>query len=471
MFDTPALLTIVAIAPVVLWLAFRHWQHAILAVFVLLVFEGALRKWLFPGAQSLIYLAKDVVLICAYLGFFFDSRKDRSGVQNAASIRIMLFGGAIFGCIQIFNPNSPSLLIGLTGFKSYFLYAPIAFILPYIIKSKQHLLNLIRQYLILAIPVAALGFIQIAAGPESFLNTYVSHSEDATALAHFGREWDLVRTSGTFSYIQGYTAFLTFVSFLAIGYNLAQGWRVKNNLLPLCALTLVVGAMFTTGALTPVYTLLVMAPIILWLATIRRILALQTALRLFVILPIITLVALNVSPRAFDAFVNRATDATTDNALDRFLSPIFETIEALSQTPVFGIGIGTTHPAALTIMGVEFPWWLKDIWSETEMARVTVELGAVGLILTLALRILIAALALRWTKRFEDPVYAAIGIALAVAVALGVIAPVMLNATAGLYYWGSLGLILAMRRLEQTARREAPILRSAEPGKALAISR
>ena len=108
----------------------------------------------------------------------------------------------------------------------------------------------------MAIPVAVLGFVQIAAGPDSSLNTYVSHSEDAQAVGvRFGSAYDLVRTSGTFSFISGYTVFLSFVALLAIGYNMAQGWRLKSNIVPLLALTLVVGAMFTTGSRAPVYTL------------------------------------------------------------------------------------------------------------------------------------------------------------------------------------------------------------------------
>jgi hypothetical protein len=34
--------------------------------------------------------------------------------------------------------------------------------------------------------------------------------------------------------------------------------------------------------------------------------------------------------------------------------------------------------------------------------------------------------------------------------ALGIIFPVIFNATIGLYYWGALGLMLTMRRFEQS---------------------
>ena len=88
------------------------------------------------------------------------------------------------------------------------------------------------------------------------------------------------------------------------------------------------------------------------------------------------------------------------------------------------------------------------------MARVTVELGLIGLVLIYFLRFLIAAFALRCAMTFKDPGYRALGIVLMVNLAVGIIAPVMLNATAGLYYWGSLGLVLTMRRLEQCAVRK-----------------
>src|SRR5262249_42736003 len=156
--------------------------------------------WVLPWAQSGVYLVKDAILIAAYLGFLLDGRRKRSVRGEAGLIKVVLILSFMFGCIEVLNPNSPSILIGLAGLKTYFLYVPIAFILPYAFKSREHLFGLIRRYLIMAIPVAVLGFVQIAAGPESSLNTYVSFSEDAeNAGVRFGSTYDLVRTSGTFS--------------------------------------------------------------------------------------------------------------------------------------------------------------------------------------------------------------------------------------------------------------------------------
>jgi hypothetical protein len=449
--DNAAVWLAAAIAAFCGLLAVRYWQRALFGVFVLLVFEGALRKWALPGAQAQIYLLKDAILLAVYLGFMLDNRRTLPAPAGTSLIKIVLVAGFIWGCIEVLNPNSPSILVGVMGLKSYFLYAPIAFILPYAIKSREQLFVLIRRYLIMAIPVAVLGFVQIMAGPASSLNVYVSNSEDApTMLARFGRE-DFVRTSGTFSYISGYTAFLGFVAFLAIGYNMAHGWRLKNNIIPIVALSLVIGAMFTTGSRGPIWVLLATGPVILWLAATSKVLSVQTAMRLCLLVPVITILALNLSPQAFQAFMERAEQADTFYTLDRAFSWFYQTTGALSAEPLLGMGIGATHPAALSIMGTESPWWLPDeLLTEDEMARVTVELGPIGLLLTYLLRFLIAAFALRSAMRFKDPAYRALGIVLAVHLALGLITPIMLNVTAGLYYWGALGLVLTMRQLEQS---------------------
>lgn len=429
-------------------LAVRYWRGAIFGVFVLLVFEGALRKWAFPWAQAQIYLVKDAVLLAAYMGFVFSTANSQPAFKELNLIKAVLVLAFAFGCFELLNPNSPSVLVGLIGLKTYFLYAPVAFILPYAFSSRQHLLVSIRRYLVIAIPVAIFGFVQAAAGPDSSLNAYVSHSEDIAVTVRFGRDLDMVRTSGTFSYIAGYATFLSFIAFLAIGYNFAQGWRIKNNIIPLLSLTLVIGAMFTTGSRSPVYVLVGAIPIILWLATAAKIISVRIAARVGILVPVVLFVALNISPHAYEAFVDRATDNATDDSLSRILEPALQTFEAITSAPLFGFGIGTTHPSALSIMEVDWPWWLNDLVLEGEMARVTVETGITGLVLIYILRGYITLFTLRRAMSFRDPAYRAFGIVLTIYLALGMVIPVIFNATAGLYYWGAFGLMLTMLRLE-----------------------
>src|SRR5258707_689547 len=97
---------------------------------VLLVVEGAIRKWLFPGAQDLVYLAKDVILLGAYAGFVRQRAQLRYRPPALPILYSALAFGAVVGLLQIFNPRLPNLMVGAFGFKAYFLYVPILFILP-----------------------------------------------------------------------------------------------------------------------------------------------------------------------------------------------------------------------------------------------------------------------------------------------------------------------------------------------------
>src|SRR5262249_11323863 len=104
MLDSPALLLFALIVALGVVLALRYWRHALFAVFVLLVFEGALRKWAFPSAQTQIYLVKDAILLAVYLGFVLDDRRNQPVLTGVASIRIVLLLAFAFGCIEVFNP-------------------------------------------------------------------------------------------------------------------------------------------------------------------------------------------------------------------------------------------------------------------------------------------------------------------------------------------------------------------------------
>src|SRR5262245_17001521 len=121
--NNPAIWLLAALAAPCALLAMRYWQRALFVVFVLMVFEGALRKWVLPSAQAQIYLIKDAILLAAYVGFFLDSRLKTIPLPPAVGlVKMVLVASFVYGCMQVFNPNSPSILVGLVGLKTYFLY-------------------------------------------------------------------------------------------------------------------------------------------------------------------------------------------------------------------------------------------------------------------------------------------------------------------------------------------------------------
>src|SRR5262249_59070218 len=124
----------------------------------------------------------------------------------------------------------------------------------------------------------------------------------------------------------------------------------------------------------------------------------------------------------------RVNEQATDSAADRILWPVNQTISVLSDGPALGIGIGATHPAAFTIMGTEEPWWQGGLSAEDEAARVTIELGLIGLMLIYLPRFLIIWLALRSTLSFKTPAYRVLGIVLTAHLTVATVGQVVFNA-------------------------------------------
>src|SRR5262249_62141546 len=105
-FDNPAVWFFVALVAPCALLAIRYWQGALFGVFVLLVFEGALRKWAFPWAQAQIYLVKDAILLAAYLGFILDRRRSLFA-QGCGLIKFGLVAGFVLGVFEGFFRARP----------------------------------------------------------------------------------------------------------------------------------------------------------------------------------------------------------------------------------------------------------------------------------------------------------------------------------------------------------------------------
>src|SRR5437764_9719914 len=59
---------IIIIGVAVLFMAWRNWELGVKAVLVIVVFEGAVRKWFLPSASDLVYFYKDFVMLASFIG-------------------------------------------------------------------------------------------------------------------------------------------------------------------------------------------------------------------------------------------------------------------------------------------------------------------------------------------------------------------------------------------------------------------
>jgi hypothetical protein len=412
----------------------------------LVVCEGALRKWVSPGLQAQIYLVKDLMLIAAYLAFLGSSLRSDVHLKVMGGLRALLILSLFYFAFQLFNPNSPSILLSVIGFKNYLLYAPLAFVVPYMFSSSKDLEQKLRIYAIIMIPFAALGLVQFAFGPDHWINSYLSHDpENARVMALFGAE-EKARTTGTFSYLGGYTAFLTVMLYLGLGLAASKNWRISGNLWPWTLVVITIAAMFTTGSRGPIYASVITAPVVLYIWASRGLMSSGKLLKISFACIFIAIIVTFIATEAIEAYDYRARHA--DNPIDRVLSPLTELYSAVGESPIIGSGMASAHASAATIMGTNDYWWLDGKFFEIETARVLQETGVIGFILVYAARIWLLVKAISLGLRLRTPLYVAMAGVIAGLFAQDLALFVVNNPTAGIYYWFAAGLLFAMYRIE-----------------------
>src|SRR5436309_6117797 len=101
-----------------------QWRWGVFGALLLAVFEGAIRKWVFPQASQMVYFAKDFLLLGAYFSFFFGGGK-KTALRIPESLSFLLVAAAVWTFLESFNPGTGSLLAGFFGWKAYIMYLPL----------------------------------------------------------------------------------------------------------------------------------------------------------------------------------------------------------------------------------------------------------------------------------------------------------------------------------------------------------
>src|SRR5579863_1484218 len=438
-----------------LW-AMANWRLGVQAVMVLLVVEGALRKWIFPGAQDLVYLAKDVLLVGVYLGFMRDQQQSRRRLPPLPTLYFALGLGALVGVLQIFNPRLPNLLVGIFGFKAYFLYVPLLFLLPAAFPTDHDLILFLRRYILLSIPVGLLGVAQFLSPSSSPLNTYARADEATSALANgsgyvstFGSS-EFVRVTATFSYITGYGSYLVAITILVLAYLAATQWRLRRSLAAHVALGMAALGMLMTGSRGPVFMLALLFPIYWWLAVMRGGNSGATFGRLLVGGALLSVLLLSVGSDALGAFLGRASGS--GDIGERLLAPLTSPWEILPDAGPTGFGIGATHQTATAFTKGFVPYsWLHGLGTEAESGRVMLELGPVGFLLVYFVRVYLIGFALRQVFVLRTAFHRSLATACLLFFLAQLLGSVVFDVTSDLYYWFFGGLLLTTMRLDRLA--------------------
>lgn len=422
-----------------------------LLLFLLLVtFDGAIRKWALPGQQQLVLIAKDALLVgLLFLAVFFTSRqKGRIELPTTVGLTLGLYSVWVF--LECFNPSLPNLAVAIWGAKSHLLYAAFIVLVPLAFAStKDVYLSLVKLYPLLAIPVCTLAVLQVFATPDSYVNKQIY--DDPTLFAYFG-DANLVRVSGTFSFISGMTAFQIVLALFGIALYIAGA----RSLPFLAGLAFVIMTLPTTGSRGVIVTVAAGGLILVGASLVTGLMnARAAALGLVLCLAVGVLSSVFVD-EVWQALFERASATAYDNEV-RVFRTFANAFDFIDISGAAGFGSGAANYGSLALAPNVRPFsWLPNVGFEEEAGRIVLELGWVGLILSLALRLSLLgwALLLLFSGRTREIQFtAALALpfmALGLYQGQGVFAATYLQAA----YWFCVAL-LAMAEAEQ-ARQMAP---------------
>lgn len=363
-----------------------RWRHAVMGAMVLVVFEGALRKWVFQEEQQMVYMVKDILLLGAYAGFFVPrlQRRKRLIEHHPANVPLILL--AAVAVLQLANPALQNLWVGLFGLKAYLLYVPLLYLVPAAFPNVWRFRRFCLGYLAMALLPMALGVVQFGSPPDSALNRYAWTDELAPGVALFGSDGGQARITGTFSYISGYTAYLTLIVLFALALLVFE--REKRLRLGLYGLlALVLANLLMTGSRGP-FLVLGAAALALFLlaaqAGVRG--AARAALFLCVSLPLVAFLAWSAFPEAYREFFERVRQ--NDDVAERIWGVVENPVWAFDEAGLLGYGIGSTHQAAAFLNSTDSGGAPPP--AEGEWERIILEIGALGFALVLLARLLVS---------------------------------------------------------------------------------
>jgi hypothetical protein len=197
----------------------RNWRLGFYLFNIWLMFEDLFRKYMGNGLA--LFFGKDILAAIIYFCLYSAIRRRKEKPFRPPFL--LWFTLSLFvwvGAIQIFNPNSPSVIFGLLGFKLDFYYVPMMFVGYALVRSRDELRKFLVVNVIIGFVICSVGIIQAIVG-----NTFLNPAGLAPELRGLGDLEKVTPISGqvfslppsVFVSTGRYALYLTLAAMLAIG--------------------------------------------------------------------------------------------------------------------------------------------------------------------------------------------------------------------------------------------------------------
>lgn len=430
----------------------RRLVWTVLLIYVLAIFEGAIRKYIAPQFGQYIFFIRDPFLVYAYILATRFGLWPRNQGFFTLSLAMCAFGVLLFTVqAALFGVDNIRVLLGINGWRSYFFYIPLAFLIGAQFR-REDLLLFARATLLLAVPIGILVIAQFSSPPNAPINVGVAEEQELQ-FKSVGITIEKIRTTGTFTSPAGQQQFIGsgFAILLAMLLLPRRESGVAVVALAACGILTCVALSGSRGAMLHCGLSGLSA---LGIAFIGRSAALKTKA---LVLPLSLIVAAAilypiVFPVGFETFMLRWDGAARNEArieggvLGRAVLGLFDFLRFVDIVPALGYGLGYGSNASITL-GAVVDGIKPGLLVEADFSRHMVDMGPVFGMAYIAFRVWItiwlAGRVLAATRRAPDPMpfmlFSYVGVVLLSGQITG-------NGTINAYGWLFTGLCIAASR-------------------------
>ena len=298
--------------------------------FWLLLFEGALRKWILPGLSNPLLLIRDPIVILIYVS----AATAGAFPRNPFIVWIVGLGLLSIVVSELFGTGN--LLVTLYGFRTSFLHLPLIFLIPNVF-NKEDLEKMGKWLLITSLPMALLVLAQFRAAPDAWINNGAGGGVGGQLEVGFGK----IRPPGTFSFTAGLVTYVSMVAAVALHTQMQKNApQLKLATASLGAVAVMVGVSGSRAALGAV-TLIVVAVAVICL---QKPAFFGRGIKLVVIggAAYFALGFWSEFQQGIEIHQSRIEGGggLKDGIIFRVLAGLIEPFYAVADAPFFGVGLG-----------------------------------------------------------------------------------------------------------------------------------
>lgn len=350
----------------------------------LLVFEGALRKWVFPTlSYPLLLVREPIVVYLVILGI-------KKRWIDFMYVKVMMIICTIsFAFSLLFGHHN--ILVALYGWRIYFFHFPMIFIIGKLL-NRDDLHAICRFLLYLSIPMTILIVIQYYSPPTAWVNIGVG----GEGTAGFGGANGYMRPPGVFSFTQGYIGYQGMVGCTLLYYLIANKTLEYKNRIPDLFLILIlvcyIIAIPISISRTNLFQTILFLVFFLFIAFLKKGIRTKIFLGMFLISGLILLLYLSgLLEHNLDTFIARFEGASKSegNVVEgtlgkRYIGGYLNAFLNI-DTPFWGYGIGLGSNAGSAFLGGDM--FSFGFNGEVEWQRIIGESGYILGIMIIGVRL------------------------------------------------------------------------------------